>query len=222
MWHYQPPQFYGELCATMLAFLTIIITLFRIITCGLRETGIELFQSVEETFDTEICSHESLTRYINELSYWKLGQFEKFCHSKEDKKGSHFCSKIFKRFYSLEDSYKKDTEMKTLVPRVKRETFEKEEDYIEVFVTDIMYELKVQYVVIMLDESQVTSERKKILKNIFKSFSKHGIRLSVEILGKMSQNITKLVPITSADRPCMFYLMGDSFQIMQQVRLWIL
>ena len=93
--YYQPTQSSGELWATMQAILTISILLLRVITCRLGDTGMELFQSVEETFDRDICSHECMARYIHELSHWNLEQFEKFCYSKEVNKGSLFCNKIY-------------------------------------------------------------------------------------------------------------------------------
>lgn len=216
--YYKTTQSSAELWPTMITILFTSILLFRSITCriGHTEIELELFERIEETFDKDVFNHESLDRYIHELSYWKLGQFEKFCQFKGDSKDSLFCTKIFKRFHNLEENHRKDMVTRSITPRVKRDIFE-EEDNIESFVTDIVHELKVQYVVIMAEESQVTNKRKKVLKKILKNFSKHGIRLSVETLGKMNQNITKLLPITSADRPCMFYLMGDSSQIIQKV-----
>ena len=72
---------------------------------------------------------------------------------------------------------------------------------------------------VIIDESDFTPEIKNVMKDIFKRFSKNGIRLSVEMIGKDYENITQVVPVSSADRPCMFFLLGDSQGIMQRVRL---
>ena len=193
-----------------------------------EEKELEMFKAVEEIFTHKICNHESMDRYIYNLENWKLQKFEKFCHciKKEEDENNLFCNIIFKRYYNLEVKVRANSKS-----RKKRETFEikqanqatsehqlhLEKDSFENFITDIVHELKVQYVVIMTEESEFSSKTKKVLKDIFKRFSQHGIRLSIEIIGNTNRNITRLLPVSSADRPCMFYLMGGSTRIMKQV-----
>ena len=56
------------------------------------------------------------------------------------------------------------------------------------------------------------------MAEIFKSLSKLGIRLSVELSKNDLKNVLKIVPVTSADRPCMFFIMGEGGRIVQKVR----
>ena len=219
-----------ELWVAMLSFLIILAFFLRAQACMVEEKELELFKAVEEIFMKKICNHQSMDRYIYNLENWKLKEFEKFCHciKKEEDENTPFCNMIFKRYYSLEVEVRANSKS-----RKKRETFEikkanqassgpqlhQEKDYFENFITDIVDELKVQYVVIMAEESEFSSRTKKVLKDIFKRFSQNGIRLSVEMMGNMNKNITRLLPVSSADRPCMFYLMGGSTRIMKQVIL---
>ena len=56
------------------------------------------------------------------------------------------------------------------------------------------------------------------MAEIFKSLSTLGIRLSVELVKSDLTNLLKIVPVTSADRPCMFFIMGEGVRIVQKVR----
>ena len=86
------------------------------------------------------------------------------------------------------------------------------------FLTDVAHELRVQYVVIMLDDSEFTYKKRKLMAEIFKSLSTLGIRLSVELIKNDLKHVLKIVPVTSADRPCMFFIMGEGGRIVQKVR----
>ena len=148
----------------------------------------------------------------------------------EEFEQTHFCIRIFKRFYNSDESDQQYGRMSSRIEeeslKIKREV-SKTPDFAKLqkfdsktkFLTDVAHELRVQYVVIMLDDSQFTSKNRKLMAEIFKSLSTLGIRLSVELVKSDLKNVLKVVPVTSADRPCMFFIMGEGGRIVQKVRL---
>ena len=195
--------------------------------CMIEEKDTNMFVEVEEIFSTTVDNQLSMERYISDLETWKLERYKKFCHCKENKEVTNFCKIILKRFYNLNHSSKLATKTSTQTQKVKRQILDTSglreahrSDHMITFLTDLVHELRVQYVVIILEDSQYTSEKKILMKEIFKTFSKLSIRLSVELVQSNFDNITAVVPVTSSDRPCMFFLMGETAGIMQKVRAY--
>ena len=82
---------------------------------------------------------------------------------------------------------------------------------------NITEELKVKYVVMMLDESEYTFTMKLLIANIFKEFSKWDIRTSVHLIDSNIKNISEVVGPTGGERPTLYFLREPLAKILIQV-----
>ena len=120
---------------------------------------------------------------------WRPGGLgDTFCQCKENTEVTYFCKSILKRFYNLNDSSQLATKTSSQTQKVKRQILDASglreahrSDHMITFLTDLVHELRVQYAVIILDDSQYTSENKILMKEIFKTFSRLSIRRQISL-----------------------------------------
>ena len=125
--------------------------------CMIEEKDRNMFSAVEEIFSTTVDNQLIMETYISDLETWKLERYKTFCHCKENTEVTYFCKSILKRFYNLNDSSQLATQTSTQPQKVKRQILDASglreahrSDHMISFLTDLVRELRVQYVVIIL------------------------------------------------------------------------
>ena len=95
----------------------------------------------------------------------------------------------------------------------------KQVDDISKFINDVTIELRVQYAVIIVDDHDLTIERKKLVKKVVGNLWKFDIRLSVQIFNMDRINASEVIPSTSSERPCIIFILSNNKDLLKKVSL---
>ena len=192
--------------------------------CLLDQQDIKFYEHIQDFYLSEKSYNMHSGMYVKRLTFQKL-KYKQFCHCKDDNKITSFCSEILIKYYSLkikEQSYQNDLsanrQFKT--KSLKKEqgiiTNIKQRNPLEEFIIEITRKLQVQYMLIILDMSQMNNINRLLLRKSFKSISHLDIRLSVYIFDNQKKNISEALNV-SKTRPCVVFVLGGLKNLVQEV-----
>ena len=197
--------------------------------CDMDKTEFKTLHTLENTIVNLGVGKDITEGYVQRLDVIKLRRFASFCQCKYVNPFHGFCHQILKKIVLIEgDNELSKEEEKIAENKQKREACgedenkeKKEEREFVSFVRNITEELKVKYVVIMLDKSEYTFTMKLLIANIFKDLSNWDIRTSVHLIDSNIKNISEVVGPTGGDRPTLYFLRESLAKILLQVSVEI-